>query len=518
MDTFWNSGERDKIQGLDILGLRQLDQGLEANWVAGITTISVRARYFTLLPWILAEFYQDELRQHGGRATFNSERMESVLARMKFVILAATSAGKEWAESGQTYGVLGSDIYVEELREFKAQSHLELPSVKGGDVYGTYVMPCRGFGFITDSMASGSGGPVAISPRGRQLCDVRSRMAGGARILDLILHGGTLSLADLSTAGRHFSVNGLTADRDECSLLIESMFEPYDDLPAVVRTYGNFKRTATWAAGFIEKEALRPTDIIASNFRNAVDGNPLTLSDAQLAWAEYELRRRVHFGCELLFSDLSATIGDLSTATVDGVVARWMATSAFSPVVRDALGFDSPPPNLTIAEFLSRMPARAFLGSAVRDTDGRHAATGGNQAFFGLALLLSSFLSTKRLRLSGRLPHRHHYMELAFELIERHGATALPQAIRELAMHLAVEPHLGTTLRKMGQGQTCSLRFFPEGDVLHATGVGVTAGFSNTRLDNVLGVLSDVGLCDRLEGSRFRMTPDGGTRLLGGAA
>ena len=105
MDKFWNIGEKDIIKGLDILGARRYDQSLERLWVSGITTISIRARYLTLLPWALTEFYQRELdKVTGDIAEFDEEKFKSVLQRLEFIVFVSSKMGREWGESGDTFG------------------------------------------------------------------------------------------------------------------------------------------------------------------------------------------------------------------------------------------------------------------------------------------------------------------------------------------------------------------------------------------------------------------------------
>lgn len=515
LNTFWNSGERDKIQGLDILGLRQFDQDLERHWVAGITTISFRARYLTLLPWLLAELYEYELKRHNGRARLTQGRLSEVLARLKFLVLAASTAGTAWGESGSTFGVLGSKVYTDQLDEFHRKGALELPSQRGLDVYGTYVMPCRGFGLLTDPRAGPDGVPIAIAPRGRDFLEPRAAMPGYEAIRELLLDGGVLTGEHLRIAGPNFSVNGLANDPIERDTLLRSMFKPYQATSDVTRSYENFKLTTRWAAGFIGSGARSAADIIASNFGQVVATVPSSIPAVKLSWMEYELRRRVHFACELLLADVTETLQDLTAGTPDSIAERWLSVDGISPAVSEALGVDKISREMTLGDMLGRRRRTGFAKGGVRVEEARNQPRGGNMAFYGLALLLSSYRASEQLRATRILKNHNAGMERAFELVTRHTSQPILQAMRQFAADLAIEPHLATTLRKMGQGQKCSLRFFPEGELLHPTGVGVRPGLSGSRLGNVLGVLADTGLCSRLEGDRYSLTEFGRRHLLG---
>ena len=115
MQIFWNNGERENINGLDIMGMRQLDQKIEQQWVSNVTTISIRARYLTLLPWLLTEFYRSQLAASDGKADFDEKAFKRVSGRMELIVLGASTLGKEAGESGNTSGVLGKDLFAAEI-------------------------------------------------------------------------------------------------------------------------------------------------------------------------------------------------------------------------------------------------------------------------------------------------------------------------------------------------------------------------------------------------------------------
>ena len=71
-------------QGLDVLGIRALDQNIEASLTNGITTISIRARYISILAWAIGQYFVDE--SAGGRVRHNNEARAVYLNRVRFLV------------------------------------------------------------------------------------------------------------------------------------------------------------------------------------------------------------------------------------------------------------------------------------------------------------------------------------------------------------------------------------------------------------------------------------------------
>ena len=469
MQIFWNLGEREKIKGLDILGLRRLDQNIERQVVAGITTISFRARYLSLLPWALAEFYEAEIKRCGGKAEFDQQRFVKTLRRLEFVVLAASKWGKDHGESGTTYGVLGSELYSDHLDNLMEVGSGDIPSSKGGGSYGTYIMPCRSFG-ILDTTSVGPEGPARITPRGRSIYKTRKSHLERSSLRDLILNGGTIRQDNLATEGKYFSVNGLLLREceQERALLEEAFFTSYSEKSRP--TYEHFVATVCWALKSIKESDKSATDIIRENYRGLVSNVDEPKTEVQSVWLEYELRRRVHFALELLLSSLTDTLIELSGAMVDDILPAWEQESNPPPALAILIGSSSLPWGSRLSEFKEQISGSAFLDDAI-DRVGIRNLSPGIRALYALVLLIACQGQTELLRETKQVPDRsHEYMEHAFKLLERNQGATIREVLRQLLIETVIEPHLRTTYRKMGQGQKCSLRFFPDGDLLRPTG------------------------------------------------
>ena len=108
----WGDDLLDTTQGLDILGVRGVDQAVELALVNGITTISQRARYLSILPWALGEF----LVEHATKG-FDWDSLMIYLRKIEFVILAASRLDNE-LNGADASGALGTNLHQELLASF----------------------------------------------------------------------------------------------------------------------------------------------------------------------------------------------------------------------------------------------------------------------------------------------------------------------------------------------------------------------------------------------------------------
>jgi hypothetical protein len=121
---------------------------------------------------------------------------------------------------------------------------------------------------------------------------------------------------------------------------------------------------------------------------------------------------------------------------------------------------------------------------------------GGKAALSAVAFLTALAIQSERLRTQGAFTRLDSGCANAMRIIEESSNQPISYILNQLLLKCVVIPHLRTTLRKMGSGQGCSLRFFPDGDVLRATAVPTAPGRSGTRMANVFGILCDLSVLE----------------------
>lgn len=497
MNSFWNKGETEIIKGLDVLGLRSIDQHIETQLVSSITTISIRARYLSLIPWLAGEFFHI----HEGKTNLDRDEMYhqlmQVFDRLELVIILSTQVEKQKDLSISDTGIIGQEVHEEWENEFYLHGMIDTVILKEkalkmgyiNPTYGTYYNPSRGFGLLSHSSTA----PVALPPHGQAIYNIRkSHIKRENGVLNWLLLGGLLTKAMIEEESEHFSIANIDSIAGEVELLQEAFLKPYSDDQVVVETYERFDNTLLWVLDHIE-DPKKPQVLIKENFNHCTESILDKLNKTELMWFEYELRRRVHYALELLLKALSYTVDELNGATIERVVFEWMENIGMSDVYSDGYALYSG----MVSSLGDRFDAEVF--------DKREPIDSAEQALHALSTLEVARHMSKHLMSAISNPEENlDYMRSAFKALDNHNDKSAYEALTEIIRFCVVEPHLKTTLRKMGQGQQCSLRFFPEGQKLIPTGNETYAGKSGSRLDNTVRMMADIGICDEIEPKVFK--------------
>jgi hypothetical protein len=490
MRFFWGDDILEESAGLDILGVRGLDQAIEASLVNGITTISNRARYLTLLPWALGMFFEMDLEH--GEAEFDRGHLGSFLQRLEFLILAATLCDPDADDTG---GAIGMDLYGEAIGEIRAGRSAPFPTGGSEAMLNTYYGPSRAIGFTADGI-SGSGAPYRLTPRGQNVWEMRKKELGDSPVLHVLTDGWELDRTTVDLAVPSFSLAALARFGTEGALLREAFFQPWtSSTPAatdrVARAYQQFVGSVEWISAALAKEPARASALLTRNYTTCCLGE--VCDPTSVRWAEYEWRRRCHYALELMLSAVCGTLNMIGDSTLPDLVAYWREGPDATSVVAGLWSVPSGHWDLSAREVRESVPDGLFLGQNV-PVGLLNRLSAAEQALMSFCLLSALAAQTRDLRMQALFPVRKGPGDHAVEMILAAGETPFHVFLEALAAESAVSPHLATTLRKMGNNQKCSLRFFPDGPILRATGIVTSAGHSNDRLSNTMRMLADVRL------------------------
>jgi hypothetical protein len=499
MQLSWNDRYRDLIAGLDILGVRQLDQSLEVQLVGGLTTVAPRARYISLLTWALASLYRRLLQDGGGELHWSDERQNEMLTRLEFLVAAATQSGAHNAEGGSPTGIVGSDVYRSELEELAAGGDASFPSPRRPGVLNAYGSPTQGFGLLA---SVDEGAPLALTPRGQELMEC---MVVPDDVQRLLFEGEQLTPSLLNRVQDHFSLNGLRGAEGEREALLQALDQPVGR--ASEARSDRFRATRRWVLRQLELQAADGDGLVDRAYAHLASES--SNDDIARLWGEVAWRKRVHFALELLLAALANSLElDRGTA-IETVVARLAEDLRERPpeVVAHVVG-DQP---LDLAapwrEFRTRVDPQAFVDTPPRRNLGRLPPAW--QLGAALCLLSATEQQTRRSRTAGwAIDRGPQAAESAFRaMLDGHDRPTADVAV-DLLRNEVAHRHLRHTMRKMSQRQSNSLRFFPRGDLLVPTGTETAAGFSLTRLSAVLQVMADLGHLEAAQGG-FRPTKSG---------
>jgi hypothetical protein len=211
MQVFWSDGLGEETQGLDILGVRGLDQSLETALANGISTISLRGRYFTILPWLIGEFFQAEEKK--GVTVFGADRLRTFVGRVEYLTLACTIVDDAGGDAG---GALGSVTFRDVMGKLRAGATMPFPKHHRESTLGTYFGPCRAIGLVKPA-ESGASPPFSLTPRGKEIWNVRNAELGEGLLKGPLWDSDSLSPHQVRAALPHFSLKALSRAEAEAA-------------------------------------------------------------------------------------------------------------------------------------------------------------------------------------------------------------------------------------------------------------------------------------------------------------